>query len=127
MLAQRIIDYRQNVSLFYHIEEIKNVSGIGEVTFEKMKGEITVGNVIEPSLTPTPTPTPPPAAEPAKININTADYEKLQQITGVGEVIAQRIIDYRNQNGPFQHIEDIKNIKGIGDATFGKMKEEITI
>ncbi len=86
------------------------------------------------TLTPTPIPTPSPSVTPAptskqseKININTANLAGLDKITGVGPVIAQRIIDYRNANGPFQKIEDIKNVKGIGDITFEKMKNEITI
>lgn len=124
-IAQRIVDYRNQHGPFQTIEEIKNVSGIGDVTFEKMKDEITVGDVVAPS--PTPPPPPPQAPEVAKININTASYEELQKITWVGEVIAQRIIDYRVQNGPFQTIEEIKNVKGIGDATFEKMKDEITV
>ncbi|WP_088105676.1 ComEA family DNA-binding protein [Halalkalibacter urbisdiaboli] len=49
------------------------------------------------------------------MNINTADYETLQVITGVGEVIAQRIIDYRETNGDFTRIEEIKRVKGIGE------------
>lgn len=71
----------------------------------------------------------PPAADilPAKININTASREELQKITGVGHIIAQHIIDYRNQNGPFRTIEDIKNVSGIGEAKFQKMKDEITV
>jgi len=62
-----------------------------------------------------------------KININTAAYEELQKLAGVGPVIARRIIDYREANGPFQKIEDIKMVSGIGNATFEKMKDEITI
>lgn len=62
-----------------------------------------------------------------KININTADAGSLDKITGVGPAIAQRIIDYRSQYGNFSTIEDIKKVKGIGDATFEKMKDEITI
>lgn len=124
-IAQRIIDYRNQNGQFQKIEDIKNVSGIGDVTFEKMKDEITVGDVVAPS--PTPPPPPPQAPETEKININTASYEELLEITGVGEVIAQRIIDYRTQNGPFQTIEEIKDVKGIGDATFEKMKAEITV
>lgn len=80
------------------------------------------------TLTFIPTLTPQSTAERSgKININTASYEELLKITGIGPVIAQRIIDYRNTNGPFQKIEDIKKVKGIGDKTFEKMKDEITI
>jgi len=76
------------------------------------------------------TTSPPPQPEApgaGKININTAGAEELQRITGVGPVIAGRIIDYRNANGPFRRIEDIKNVKGIGEATFSKMKDEISV
>ncbi|MEK7542500.1 MAG: helix-hairpin-helix domain-containing protein [Patescibacteria group bacterium] len=127
IIAQRVIDYRNTNGQFQRIEDLKNVSGIGDVTFEKMRNEITVGNVaVNPP--PPPTSAPPPETKTLeKININIASYEELQEITGVGEVIAQRIIDYREQNGPFQKIEDIKSVKGVGDATFEKMKDEITI
>lgn len=80
------------------------------------------------TLTPTPTSTPSPAPEQSgKININTANKQELEKITGVGPVIAQRIIDYRQSNGPFQTIEEIKEVSGIGDIKFEKMKNEITI
>lgn len=59
------------------------------------------------------------------VNINTAGYEELQRITGVGPAIAQRILDYRNRNGLFQTIEEIKKVKGIGEKTFEKMRSEI--
>jgi competence ComEA-like helix-hairpin-helix protein len=81
-----------------------------------------------PISTPTPSATPTPApSQSEKININTAGLAELDKITGVGPVIGQRIIDYRNTNGPFQKIEDIKNVNGIGDIKFEKMKNEITI
>lgn len=66
-------------------------------------------------------------AQGEKININTADLSGLDKIPGVGPAIAQRIIDYRTQNGNYQTIEDIKKVKGIGDATFEKMKNTITV
>lgn len=62
-----------------------------------------------------------------KININTADSLQLQEITGVGPVTAEKIISYREENGRFDTIEDIKNVSGIGDKTFEKMKDEIRV
>jgi competence protein ComEA len=62
-----------------------------------------------------------------KVNINTATAEELDTLPGVGPAIAQRIIDYRTAHGPFQSIEDIKNVRGIGDATFEELKDKITV
>lgn len=62
-----------------------------------------------------------------KVNINTADSTELQTLTGIGESRAQAIIDYREENGRFKSIEEIKNISGIGDKMFEKIKEHITI
>lgn len=61
-----------------------------------------------------------------KININQASASELTAIPGVGTVIAQRIVEYRN-GARFNSIEDIKNVKGIGEATFEKMKGQITV
>lgn len=66
-------------------------------------------------------------AHGAMININTASVSELETLTGIGEVIAGRIIEYRNANGLFKNIEEIKNVKGIGDAIFGKIKSSITV
>lgn len=61
------------------------------------------------------------------ININTADEKELQKIRGVGPVIAGRIVEYRTNNGAFQSIEEIKKVRGIGEKTFEKMRDSITV
>ena len=63
----------------------------------------------------------------APININSANLEELDKLPGIGPSIAQAILDYRTQNGPFKTIEDINNVKGIGDALFAKIKGSITV
>ena len=68
-----------------------------------------------------------PGAPSAKININTASIEDLDKLPGIGPAIAKAIVDYRTKNGPFQKIEDINAVKGIGDALFEKIKEQITV
>lgn len=60
-----------------------------------------------------------------KVNINTATQSELENLPGVGEAIASRIIEYRQQNGKFGKIEDLQNVKGIGDAKFNNMKEYV--
>lgn len=62
-----------------------------------------------------------------KININTADSQQLQQLNGVGPATAEKIISYREENGRFRSIEDIKNVSGIGDKTYEKLKEHIKV
>ena len=61
------------------------------------------------------------------ININTASEAELQKIPGVGPVTAGKIIAYRTQNGRFRRKEDLKNVSGIGEKTFGKMESMITV
>ena len=63
----------------------------------------------------------------AKVNINTASKEKLETLPGVGETTAQKIIDYREANGKFKTIEDIKNVSGIGDSKYESLKDKITV
>ena len=61
------------------------------------------------------------------ININTATAEELQTLSGIGEVRAKAIVEYRTQSGNFSKIEDIKNVSGIGDATFNNIKSMICV
>ncbi|MBE3570095.1 MAG: helix-hairpin-helix domain-containing protein [Bacillales bacterium] len=77
-----------------------------------------------------------PSAKPANsgngqgeilVNINTATAEELQNLPGIGKTRAQSIIEYRETNGPFQKVEDLKNISGIGDKTYDKLKDKVTL
>lgn len=61
------------------------------------------------------------------ININIASVEQLSQLPGIGEVTAQAIIDYRESQGPFQRIEDIQNVSGIGPNTYENIRELISV
>lgn len=62
-----------------------------------------------------------------KISINKATLNELQKLTGIGKTKAQAIIDYRNKNGSFKTIEELKKVSGIGNSTFEKIKNDITI
>ena len=63
----------------------------------------------------------------SKININTADLKQLDDIPGVGEATANKILSYRDENGEFKSIEEIKNVNGIGDKKFENMKDLICV
>lgn len=64
---------------------------------------------------------------PQKIDINRAEPWLLEALPGIGEVTAQAIVDYRNENGPFQRIEDLLKVSGIGEGTLDKIKDYITV
>ncbi len=67
------------------------------------------------------------AGESTKININQADLEALMTLNGIGEAKAEAILQYREETGMFACIEDIRNVSGIGEGIFNKIKEYITV
>lgn len=67
------------------------------------------------------------SSDPAKININTAGEEELTSLSGIGESRARDILAYRKEHGPFRYIEDIKQVPGIKNAVFEKIKDDITV
>ena len=67
------------------------------------------------------------AEDSQKININAATVNELIKLDRIGPALAQRIIQYREENGPFQVPEDIMKVKGIGEKTFEANKDRITI
>ena len=69
----------------------------------------------------------PVKSEQPLISINSADLQQLMTLPHIGEVTAQRIIDYRNEHGLFQHLEDLKAVKGIGEKIFAQIAELIQL
>ncbi|MFB3902278.1 MAG: ComEA family DNA-binding protein [Acidobacteriota bacterium] len=64
---------------------------------------------------------------PAKVDINTATIAELDTLPGIGPAIAARIIDFRSRHGPFRRVEDLMNVRGIGEKKFLKLKGRIVI
>ncbi len=134
--ARAIIEYREKMP-FTKPEDIMNVPGIGQKTYEKMKDRIKVEGketntqivtaIVTANVGNTNAAISTNNAQSVKININTADFETLQELPNIGPTKAQAIIEYRNQNGGFKSIDEIKNVKGIGDKTFEQLKDLICI
>ena len=67
------------------------------------------------------------AAAPSVVNLNTATATQIATLPGIGEKAAQRIIEYREKNGGFKKIEELMNVKGIGEKSFLKLKPLISV
>ena len=67
------------------------------------------------------------AAPPAIVNLNTATSSQIATLPGVGDAAAKRIIEYREKNGGFKKIEELMNVKGIGEKSFLKLKPLVTV
>ena len=68
-----------------------------------------------------------PRNNDGRININSASHAELMDLPGIGSVLAGRIIEYRNANGPFLSIEDIRSVSGIGEKRFETIRDKITV
>ncbi len=130
--AEAIYSYRQENGEFSSLTELVNIKGIGTKTLAKLlpflviigdSSEVyasvaeEVGSEDNVSSVTT----------PAIINLNTASLQQLQVLSGIGAKKAQAIIDYRNEHGNFQSIEDIMKVKGIGEGIFAKIKDKLEV
>ena len=81
-----------------------------------------------PRQEPTPAGAAPPApGSGALLDLNTATVAQLDALPGVGPVLAQRLIDYRTANGGFRSVDQLREVDGIGESRFQKLKELVTV
>lgn len=82
----------------------------------------------ESSAAPQPAVVEAPAAPAAKVNLNSADAETLaRELNGIGETKAHAIVEYRQANGAFESVDELLEVKGIGEATLEKNRERLTV
>lgn len=113
------------------------LGSIGVCTSSARASSVTERVRMQPSPQFTQEPTPPqpeatssaPSKSPkgAVVNLNTASAAELEELPGIGPSTAARIVEYRQKNGSFKKIEDLLNIRGIGEKSFLKLKPLLTV
>jgi len=132
--AKDIIAYRET-NPFTSVNQIMNIKGIGAKTYANiLPNLLAFGDTTNFKLAPAPSSTskiknktPSKTEDTSIVNINTASLKELCTLSGIGEVKAQAIIAWREENGSFATIEDLMKVKGIGTKTLEKNKARLTV
>ncbi len=122
-LGDRVIDVIEQAGGLHENADSNNINFAMKLVDEMVLYIPIVGE----ELTPEPTVGSVQNQGDGKVNLNKASEAELQTLTGVGPAKATAIIEYRNQNGGFKKVEEIMEISGIGEKTFEKFKDQITV
>lgn len=125
LVGERVIDLIEKAGGITENADSKAVNFALRVTDEMVVYVPMIGEEIE-GIGET-TITPLDDSKDGKINLNKASQSELETLPGIGPAKAQAIIDYREKNGPFKAIEDIRSISGFGEKTFEKLKDHISV
>ncbi len=125
--AENIIKYREKNGGFSDPTELLNVKGIGEKKYAGIKDNVYVSAPKTKQTESFSEETDTEENTGLLVNINTAERDELMKLDGIGEVIAERIIEYREENGGFSSTEEIMNVKGIGEKRYENIKDNICV
>jgi len=133
--AQAIVAHREAIGGFTSIEDLLDVYGIGEGTLARIRPYVTLrldeaaASVPRAPADGAPTestPSPPTSAAPRSINVNTAGFDELQAIPGIGPALAERILE-RRRGRPFASPEELIDVRGIGPVNFETMRPWVRV
>ncbi len=113
--ARAIVDYREKFGPFQKLEELLNVSGIGQSTLDKISGIVT-GFSSETSKE---------NVKSDKVKINEATAKEIENLPSIGPIKARDIVSYRETHGPFHALSDLMKVNGIGPKTIEKIRDFI--
>ena len=132
VLSERIVAYREEHGAFVYPEDLRNIDGIGAALQTKIIDSLDDESTNPPIAPAAETATVPRATLPPDSILNTGDAAALDALPGIGPVLSERIVTYREEHGAFVYPEDLRNVQGIGekrlqailDALAGESAEE---
>jgi competence ComEA-like helix-hairpin-helix protein len=138
--AQEIIEYRRKIGGFKKIEDVALVSGVGAVKLSIIRDEITLSMKRPGSTGPSTEDNSPTGSRSdisfrsetsrksnGKINVNSANVFHLMNVKGIGQVLAENIVTYRDKKGRFKTLDDLIKVKGIGPNLLNAIRNQLTV
>jgi competence ComEA-like helix-hairpin-helix protein len=115
VLAQRIVAYRDKNGPFQSIDDLAKIKNLRASVIEQFRDQTTVsGSEKEP-----------PATD-GKLNLNTATAKELEALPGIGEILSQRIVDYRRAHGSYRSVTDLTKVEGVRASVVEKLSSLVT-
>ena len=115
VLSERIITYREECGTFVYPEDLRNIDGIGAALQTRIIDSLDDESTTPPIAPAAETATVPRATLPPDSILNTGDAAALDALPGIGTVLSERIVAYREEHGAFVYPEELRNVKGIGE------------
>ncbi|TVQ89960.1 MAG: hypothetical protein EA397_13450 [Deltaproteobacteria bacterium] len=112
--ARAILEDRLRRGPFYAVDDLTRVSGIGAETVASIRAMVTVGEIG-------------PRPKPGRLDLNRASASQLERLPGIGPVTAARIVVDRDENGPYDQVEDVMRVRGVGRKILAKIRPHVLV